>query len=169
VSGNLVAISTPGERSAATGVNGDQEDNSAHLAGAAYVFDLDVPGIAACSWYCGTGANGSSNGYAITGPPVLGGGFEVSVEGCSAGNVGALLVAYSAPLTFPSGWGEILVDITDPNGELLGMPSRLGDPALFSLFVPNDPGLFGLPFFTQAASFGGAICLHCAHECVIGN
>ncbi len=38
VSGGVVVVSTGGESSNATGVNGDQNDNSAPIAGAAYVF-----------------------------------------------------------------------------------------------------------------------------------
>jgi len=34
--------------------------------------------------------------------------------------------------------------------------------------VPNDPSFTGFVFFTQAASFGGSLCLHCAYECTIG-
>jgi hypothetical protein len=36
--GNTLAVGAFGERSAATGVNGDQADNSASAAGAVYVF-----------------------------------------------------------------------------------------------------------------------------------
>ena len=36
--GNTLAVGAFGERSAATGVNGDQADNSASVAGAVYVF-----------------------------------------------------------------------------------------------------------------------------------
>ncbi|MEW6158046.1 MAG: cadherin domain-containing protein [Verrucomicrobiota bacterium] len=38
ISGDSVVVSAPGERSNATGVNGDQSDNSAPSSGAAYVF-----------------------------------------------------------------------------------------------------------------------------------
>ena len=43
------------EGSSATGVDGDQSDNSAIGAGAAYVFDLGASDIATCSWYCAAG------------------------------------------------------------------------------------------------------------------
>jgi len=137
--------------------------------GVAYVFDLDAPHVASCQWYCGTGANAATDGYVITGLPVLGGTFGASVAGCAPGNVGAVLVAFSAPLTFPGAWGEVLVDVTDPNGELLGAPSALGDPAVVHLPVPGDPMFSGFVFYTQAVSFGGSLCLHCAHECTIGS
>src|ERR1044071_4547236 len=38
VSGDTVVVGAPGEASKATGINGDQNDNSATRAGAAYVF-----------------------------------------------------------------------------------------------------------------------------------
>jgi len=82
--------------------------------------------------------------------------------------VGAFLVAYAAPLTFPTPWGEILVDFTAPSGELLGLPLALGDPAVFALAVPEDLHLASFVFYTQAIGIGGTICLHCAHECTVG-
>jgi hypothetical protein len=47
VAGDTVVVGAPGEDSSATGVNGDQSDNSADRAGAAYVFTLCPP-----SAYC---------------------------------------------------------------------------------------------------------------------
>jgi len=41
ISGNTLVVGAPDERSKATGVNGDQSDNSALYAGAAYVFVRD--------------------------------------------------------------------------------------------------------------------------------
>jgi len=43
--GNTLAVGADGESSAATGVNGDQADNSAGYAGAVYVFSRDSGGI----------------------------------------------------------------------------------------------------------------------------
>jgi len=128
---------------------------------------LDLP-PATCTWYCGTGVNAGTDSYVITDPAILGGTFGAAVAECATGNGGALLVAYSTPFTLLSTWGEILVNIADPNGELLGMPTAFGNPAIFGLSVPNDPTLAGFVFYTQAASFGGSICLHCAYECTVG-
>ena len=110
----------------------------------------------------------ATDGFAVTSPAVLGGTFGASVSGCAPGNIGALLVAYFTPLTASSPWGEVLVNITDPSGELLGMPLSLGTPAVFSMPIPHQPLYPGLVVFTQAASFGGSICLHCAYECTVG-
>jgi hypothetical protein len=45
LSGDRLAVSAIGEASAATGINGDQSDNSATGAGAAYVFTRDGTGV----------------------------------------------------------------------------------------------------------------------------
>ena len=123
---------------------------------------------ATSEWYCGTGVNAAGDGFVVYSPPVLGGAFLATVTGCAPGNVGAFLVAYSTPLTFMSPFGEVLVNLSDPGGELLGMPTATGNPPLFLLSVPNDPVLVGFVFHAQAASFGGAICLHCAHRGTVG-
>ena len=130
---------------------------------------VDVIEAATCQWYCGTGANATTDGYVINSPAVLGGALAASVTGCDAASVGAFLVAYSSPLTLATGWGEILVNIADPNGELLGMPSSIGSPAIFTLPVPNDPIFAGFDFYTQAGSFGGSLCLHCGYACTVGS
>jgi hypothetical protein len=44
ISGDLLAVGATGEASAAQGINGDQSDNSAGLAGAVYVYARDVSG-----------------------------------------------------------------------------------------------------------------------------
>jgi len=142
------------------------DDGMAIDAGAACVFQGGQ--MATCQWNCGTGINATSDGYTITSPATLGGTFGAAVTGCGPGSTGAALVAYASQLTFLHNWGEILVNVADPLGELMGMPISLGNPALFNLPVPSDPFFAGLVIYTQAASFGGGICLHCAYECVIG-
>jgi hypothetical protein len=62
----------------------------------------------------------------------------------------------------------MLVNLADPNGELFGIPGGVGDPVTFDLSVPGDPALSGFVFYTQAASFVGGFCLHCAHSCTMG-
>ena len=168
IAGDTVVVGAYGEDSFSTGVNGDQDDNTGGSYGAAYAFDLDLLADSSCASYCGTGVNSTTDGFQITSPAILGGYLDAVVTGCAPGNVGAFLVAYSSPLTFPTGWGEVLVNFADLNGELLGMPTALAIPAVFSLSVPYDPALGGLEIYTQAASFGGSICLHCAYHCVVG-
>ena len=47
VSGDTVVVGAFNEDSSATGVNGDQSDNSASGSGAAYLFELDLPSVLA--------------------------------------------------------------------------------------------------------------------------
>jgi len=131
-----------------------------------YVAEGDLP--ADCSWYCGSGANIPTDGYVINSPAKLGGSFTATVTGCNPATVGSKLVAFSSPAQFPSGWGEVLINIADPGGELLNLSSSLGNPVSFSMPVPLILSFCGLRFYTQAVSFGGSICLHCAHECTVG-
>ena len=121
-----------------------------------------------CQAYCGTGANAPTDGFVVTNPAVLGGSLNATVRGCAASSAGAFLAGFSSSLSCMSNWGEILVNIADPNGELLGLPTSFEDPAPIRLPVPNDPTLAGFVLYTQAVSFGGGICFHCAHECTIG-
>jgi len=135
--------------------------------GEAYVFENHSAPEATCTWYCGTGANAPTDGYVITNPAVPGGTFAASVTGCSLDNWRSYLVGYSTPLGFPSAWGEILVNIADPSGELLGMPSGHGYQTTIEFPVPGDPRLIGFVFYTQAMSWP-SICLHCAYTCTVG-
>jgi len=159
------AVSLAGDTAA---IGAWRDDDTYPDSGSAYVFGRLWGSDATCNWYCGTGANAATDGYAITTPAVLGGSFEASVTGCAPGSTGAILVAHASPLTFAGRWGEVLVNIADPIGELMGIPVALGDPAAFVLPVPADPAYIGIAFYTQAASFGGGICLHCAYQCTMG-
>ncbi|MEM7053398.1 MAG: choice-of-anchor D domain-containing protein [Pseudomonadota bacterium] len=62
VSGSLVAVSAPFEASDATGVDGDDSDNSAFAAGAAYVFDLAFTIGGTVSGLVGAGLELQNNG-----------------------------------------------------------------------------------------------------------
>ncbi|MEW6074646.1 MAG: hypothetical protein AB1726_18890 [Planctomycetota bacterium] len=120
---------------------------------------------ASSTFRCGSGVNAST--LTITSDPVLGGTFAGSVAATGA-NVGAFLAAFSTPLTLTTSWGEILVNIADPGGELLGLPSTFGDPAVIALPVPIDLTLCGAPFSVQAVGFGGGITPTCAYDCLVG-
>ncbi|MEW5749033.1 MAG: hypothetical protein AB1793_09675 [Candidatus Thermoplasmatota archaeon] len=120
---------------------------------------------ASSTFRCGSGVN--ANTFTITSDPVLGGTFAGSVA-ATGGNVGAFLAAFSTPLTLTTSWGEILVNIADPGGELLGLPSALGDPAVIALPVPIDLTLCGALLSVQAVGFGGGITLTCAYDCTVG-
>ncbi|MEW6074356.1 MAG: hypothetical protein AB1726_17410 [Planctomycetota bacterium] len=130
-----------------------------------YIMKENGP-AASCAWYCGSGTN--CNGYVVTAPISLGGTFVNSVTACG-GNVGAMLAAYMTPLVFPTAWGELLINVADPNGELLGLPAAFGNPAIIALPVPINLAFAGLTIYVQAAGFGGGINLHCAYACTIGS
>jgi len=99
--------------------------------------------------------------------PTVGGYFGGSVS--SFGHVAAFLAAYAAPYSgffFPG--GELLLDVTDPGGELTGLPSSWGSPKVITIPIPNDPALIGYVFYVRAASYlGSPLALHCAYECTI--
>lgn len=96
VSGDTVVVGAPGEGSSATGLNGDQSDNSTRSAGAAYVFVRN-----GTNWsqqaYCkasNSGPDSFGNGVSVSGDTlVVGAQFEASsasgVNGDQSGN-GAL-------------------------------------------------------------------------------
>jgi len=90
LSDDLIVIGAPGESSSSTGVNGDESDNSATEAGAAYVFELDLepPGSPYCFGDPGSGTpcpcnndndgsvpgSGCDNGVFASGAQLLGSG-----------------------------------------------------------------------------------------------
>ena len=87
-----------------------------------------------------------------------------------SGHAGGLLVGFSAPLswTLPDGW-VVLVDFTDPGGELLGLPPLAGTLVTWNLTLVTDPTLCGFPLSTQALLFGGTLfALSNAYDLVVG-
>ncbi|MEW6074598.1 MAG: FG-GAP repeat protein [Planctomycetota bacterium] len=89
--------------------------------------------------------------------PVLGATYTATVD--LAGTTGhslAWLVGYCTPITLPLGGGQtLLVNIADPNGELLGQAFLPGPLATYNLPVPADPAFAGFPAATQALHIGG--------------
>ena len=84
VSGDLMVVGAYGEDSDATGVNGNEDDNSASYAGAAYAFSSRVPSTVYCT--AGTSASGCQAQLMTTGEAsaTLASGFDltaVNVEG----------------------------------------------------------------------------------------
>jgi len=105
--------------------------------------------------------------YDVTLPPILGTGFTASIT--TTGKTGSFLVGYTTPTTLSTGWGNLLVDITDPNGELLGAPSGTGDPTVIWTSIPDDPILCGFTCSTQAIRFGSGFDLTNAQDLVLGR
>jgi len=68
----------------------------------------------------------------------------------------------------PTVWGEVLVNVADPSGELLGLPASFGQPSVFGLPVPINLTFCGFSFYVQAIGVGRSITLHCAYRCTVG-
>ncbi|MEW6074255.1 MAG: hypothetical protein AB1726_16885 [Planctomycetota bacterium] len=104
--------------------------------------------------------------------PVLGTIYTAAVD--LAGTTGydaAWLVGYSTPLTLALGRGQVLlVDATDPHGELLLQPMLPGPLATFAIPVPADLAFFGFLAATQALHWGGIqpFALSNAQDLVLG-
>ncbi|MEW6073040.1 MAG: hypothetical protein AB1726_10690 [Planctomycetota bacterium] len=98
--------------------------------------------------------------------PILGGRFTGSAP--LDGHLAAWFAGFAAPLELPLAAGIVLVDFTDPAGELLLLPAATSDPAAFDLAVPIDLTLAGFALYTQAVRFGGGISLTNACDAAIG-
>lgn len=101
------------------------------------------------------GSNPSS--LTVDAPPVIGTTPTVSLDlGGTTGHALGGLVGYAGPLTFPLSGGQvILVDLTNPAGELLAQPVLPGPTANWSLALPDDPALCGLAISAQGIHVGG--------------
>ena len=113
VSGSLLAVSAPWEASNATGVDGNEADNSAFSAGAAYVFDLVFSIGGTVSGLVGTGMELQNNG---------GDDLSINADGAftfdtalSDGSVYAVTVA-----TQPTGPSQTC-SVTNGTGTISGM------------------------------------------------
>jgi hypothetical protein len=115
--------------------------------------------------YCGSGINAAAGTFSVTSEAVLGGTLGISLTHSRAL---ALLYAYSSSLTFPFHGGEILINFTDPGGELLGGPAAFGSPAVFALPVPINLVFCGATIYIQGVSVGGGFSLMCASAVTIG-
>ena len=119
-----------------------------------------------------TSRNGGTNpaSYTVSGGPVLSNSFLALVDVGSTGHTLGQLVGFGGPLTFTLGSGQtLLVDITDPGGELLGLAAAAGPVATYNIAVPSDCSLFGFSLSTQAIHFGGApFLLSNAQDLVVG-
>jgi len=104
--------------------------------------------------------------------PVLGTTYvaEVDLAGTTSHAL-ALLAGYATPTTWALPGGQtVLVDVADPDGELLGFPTAAGPIASFPLPVPANPLLAGLALSTQAVHVGGVqpFALSNAQDLVLG-
>ena len=120
-----------------------------------------------------TSRNAGTNpdSYTVTQPPIVGGPFaaEVDLAGTTGHNL-ALIAGYFGSLTLTLGGGQtLLIDITDPAGEVMGQPPTAGPIAYFNCDLPCDPGLPGIMVYSQAVHIGGApFVLSNAQDLVVG-
>ena len=94
ISGDTVVVGALGEGSNATGVNGDENNNSAQWSGAAYVFDLP----AASSTTVGAGCIASGTAPSLSASaPAFGQAYQVTVSDASANAPGFLIFGFAHP------------------------------------------------------------------------
>ncbi len=84
-------------------------------------------------------------------PPVLGAPWTATVNLATTGHAFAQVLGYESGLDVPlSGGQTLLVNVADPQGELLALPLLGGPLAQFQIPVPNDPALAGRCLSVQA-------------------
>ena len=122
----------------------------------------------------GTSRNAGTNpdSLALVLPPQIGGAFLATQDLSLTGHSLAGIVAYAGPLTFPLAGGQtLLVDVTDPAGELFAQPLQAGPLVNWVLSVPNDPALCGFELSAQGVHVGGVtpFALSNALDLVVGS
>jgi len=105
--------------------------------------------------------------YDVVALPSLDGEFVAAID--TTGKNGSFLVGYASPFALATAWGNLLLDVTDPLGELLGWPSATGKPSVISIALPDEPVLCGFTCSTQAIRFGGGFDLTNAQDLVLGR
>lgn len=134
--------------------------------------DVYATGFSLCDDGAATSRNAGSNPSSLTADvPQLGAVFTASVDLTTSGHSLAGLIGYFSPASIPLPGGQVLlVNVFDPGGEVFGLGLGGGNPATFSLSVPNDPSLCGASVSTQAIHVGGVtpFALSNAVDLVIG-
>ncbi|MEW6072022.1 MAG: hypothetical protein AB1726_05405 [Planctomycetota bacterium] len=128
-----------------------RRDTAGADAGSAIVFRYGFPAEAAFR-----NAGGNPASHAALTLPILGTTYTATVDlGGTTGHATAWIAGFAAPLTLTLGGGQVLlVDIADPNGELLSLPFVPGPLATFDVPIPSDPSLAGMAVATQALHIG---------------
>jgi hypothetical protein len=104
--------------------------------------------------------------YLVSSPPVLGSTYVASIN--TSGKGGAYLVGFLGERLEPTRWGNILVDYTNPTGEVLGAIWGLGNPVVIEVDIPPSYTLAGATICTQAVRFGGGVDLTNAQDLRFG-
>ena len=146
ISDETVVVGAYGEASNATGVNGNQSDNSASISGAAYVFLLPTPGI--FSPFCFPGTDGvracpCSNPPTSVGvgcnnfgpnPPGGTGGAQLSATGTASAGTATTLVFHVTGLQTPC---NLVVLFCGTNPLSAGVASGAGVRCVSQTVVPR--------------------------------
>jgi hypothetical protein len=150
ISGDTVVVGAYGEKSNATGVNGDQSNNSASRAGAAYVFDKDV--ILARSKPVGTGciAMGAAPTLDV-GPPVHGQDSRMEVRSFLPRTVGVILLGFPHRGVLLSSTCIAYFDVTLPFVPMFFSTDRGGEWSSLPIPISTSSALTGHWFALQAA------------------
>jgi hypothetical protein len=166
--GGTAIVTAPGEDSAATGVDGDQADNSLSACGAAYVFDVNGPDPSVA-----TRSFGSNAASYTADVPELGTTWVGTVDLTTTGHAFAALVFFLEPTQLGPVWNDqwLLVGPNFPSGELFGLAPAAGPQATFALQIPVFLPLLGLSLASQAVHFGGVqpMALSNAQDLVLGS
>jgi len=122
-------------------------------------FWFQVDNVAIYATATATSRNSGTNPASYTAnAPVQGETFEATVDLTTTGHSMAGLVGFRTPLdlTLPGGQ-TLLVNVADPESELLGLGLVSGPMAAFSLDVPTDCAIASLDLSTQAIHIGGVM------------
>ena len=151
------------------------EDNGASASadfGATWVLFMEDACAPATATFRADAMGVNLTGY-LAPPAQIGLTWTPSVDNTGTGNNLALVVAYATPLDlFLPSLGSILVNISDPGGELAGAPVGVGTGLVnFALPIPDAVSLCDIPIATQGVSLGNGagINLHNAYDLVLGN
>lgn len=154
ISGDIVIVGANSEGSIATGVNGNQIDNSAPFSGAVYVIDLDNnPGT---SIY-GMGSPGCAGTHTldVTHAPMIGSpNFAISCDNApvSALGLGIITNAQDSLGSYPGGLGVLVhVDLSVSTETVpIDFSSNNTGNAVAPAAIPNAPAIIGNTYYAMA-------------------
>ena len=100
--------------------------------------------------------SGSNPSVYSANAPVNGATLSLAVDLSVRGHAFALVIGYNSQLDVPlSGGQQLLVNIGDPAGDLLGLAPKFGPMATWDIPVVTAPGTCGLEIYSQALMYGG--------------
>jgi hypothetical protein len=155
ISGNVVVVGAPSEDSNATVVNGNQSNNSASLAGAAYTFDLDDNSSVLTY---GTGTPGCAGPHALgvnQEPMINSPAFAITCNNSPPSSVGLCIVTDAQDLagSDPFAIGVLLhVDFFSATEVLTFdfLSDPIGNALTVGTSIPNNLALVGKTYYAMA-------------------